>query len=392
MEVDTGTDTAAAAGRTHRVLDPEAGMRRALVLARRGMGRVRPNPPVGALVVQDGVVVGSGYHHASGKPHAEILALREAGERARGAELYVTLEPCNHQGRTPPCVPEVVRAGIRRVHAAVRDPNPASGSGVDALRAAGVEVVLGTGARPAGHLLAGFTSWLQRRRPRFALKVAVSLDGRIASSGGDSRWISSPQARAWVHRRRREADLVLVGSGTALRDNPALTTRLVPGRNPDRCVLDSRLRVPPTARVWNEDGARRVAVAVPDAEPERREALRARGVEVWTVEPDGAGHASLPALAARLGEEGYTNALVEGGGTLAGSLLGAYLVDVVWMVMARSLLLGGGGPGWTQGLLVPAVARALKISRTGLRALGPDWLFTLVPEAAQWWDPETSHV
>lgn len=386
MEVET------AVARTRYVLGPEAGMRRALVLARRGMGRVRPNPPVGALVVKDGVLVGSGYHHAHGEPHAEILALREAGERARGAELYVTLEPCNHQGRTPPCAPEVVRAGIRRVHAAMRDPNPASGSGVDALREAGVEVVLGTGARPAGHLLAGFASRLQRRRPRFALKMAVSLDGRIASSGGDSRWISSPPARAWVHRRRREADLVLVGSGTALRDNPALTTRLVRGRNPDRFVLDSHLRVPPTARVWNEDGARRVAVAVPEADPERDQALRSRGVEVWTVEPDAAGRVSLPAFATRLGEEGYTNALVEGGGTLAGSLLGAYLVDVVWMVMARNVLLGGGGPGWTQGLEVSAVARAPRISRTGLRALGPDWLFTLVPEAAQWWDPETSHV
>lgn len=387
MEVDT-----AAVGRTRRIHDIEAGMRRAQALARRGMGRVHPNPPVGALVVKDGMVVGSGYHHEAGEPHAEILALREAGDRARGADLIVTLEPCNHDGRTPPCVPEVVAAGIRRVHAAQRDPNPASGAGADALRAAGVEVVFGAGARASGYLLAGFASLIERRRPRIALKMAVSLDGRIASTRGDSRWISSPTARAWVHRRRREADLVLVGSETALRDNPALTTRLVQGRNPDRFVLDSRLRVPASARVWNPDGARRVAVSVPEAGVDRRKALEERGVEIWTVEPDATGRVSLPDLAARLGEAGYTSALVEGGGTLAGSLLAAHLVDVVWMVMARGLLLGGGGPGWTQGLEVGAVARAPRVARADVKSLGPDWLFTLVPEAAQWWDPETNHV
>jgi diaminohydroxyphosphoribosylaminopyrimidine deaminase/5-amino-6-(5-phosphoribosylamino)uracil reductase len=368
-------------------------MNRALVLARRGMGFVRPNPPVGAVVLRDGRIVGEGYHTAAGEDHAEIVALRAAGERARGASLFVTLEPCNHEGRTPPCVPAVIRSGISRVHIAASDPNPDSGAGAEALKQAGIEVIRGPGEREAAHLLAGFRSRLERRRPRFLLKMAASVDGRIASSGGDSRWISSPVSRAWVHRRRREADAIAIGSGTALRDDPALTTRHVRGRNPDRLVLDSRLRLSPEGRVWTENGTRRVAVTLEGASEERRKALQDRGVEVWTLPPDPRGKTvSLSALAERLGTEGYTNILVEGGGTLAGALFRDHLVDTAWIVVARHLLLGGGGPGWAEGLSVSAVPRALKIARTDLRRLGPDWLLTLVPESARGWDPETNHV
>lgn len=366
-------------------------MTRALVLARRGMGHVRPNPPVGAVLVRDGEVVGEGYHRAPGKEHAEIVALRAAGERARGATLFVTLEPCNHDGKTPPCVPALVEAGIARVHIAARDPNPGSGSGAEALARAGVAVVPGPGEREAAHLIAGFRSRLERRRPRFALKMASSLDGRIATGSGDSRWISSKIARAWVHRRRREADGILVGAGTALRDNPALTTRHVTGRSPDRFVVDSALRVPAGNKMWTDDGVRRVAVTTEAAPPEAVDALTGKGVEVWTVPGGPSGRVSLRALAERMGEEGYTNVLVEGGGTLAGALLQEHLADVVW-IATGPMLLGGGGPGWTEGLEVPAVSRAVKIARADYRPLGPDWLLTLVPESAQWWDPENDHV
>ena len=367
-------------------------MARALVLARRGMGRVRPNPPVGAVVVRDGIVVGEGYHQAAGKPHGEVRALREAGEKARRATLFVTLAPCNHEGRTPPCVEAIVGAGITRVHVATRDPNPESGSGDEALEKAGIRVVMGPGQRAAAFLTAGFASRIERKRPRFSLKMAVSLDGRIASAGGDSRWISSETARAWVHRRRREADGIVIGAETAARDNPALSTRAVSGRSADRFILDSQLRVSPGARVWTKNGVRRVAVSTQAASAENRETLERGGVEVWTLPDDAEGRVDLTAFARRLGDEGYTNMLVEGGGTLAGALFRASLIDVVWLVTSRRLLLGGGGPGWTQGLSVTAVPRAVKIARADLRSLGPDWLTTVVPESAQWWDPETIHV
>jgi diaminohydroxyphosphoribosylaminopyrimidine deaminase/5-amino-6-(5-phosphoribosylamino)uracil reductase len=367
-------------------------MGRALALARRGMGATRPNPPVGAVLLRDGVIVGEGRHEAAGREHAEIVALRQAGERARGATLLVTLAPCNHHGRTPPCAPEIVRAGVARVHFGALDPNRGSGSGVEALRAAGIEVIQGPNRREAEVLIAGFASLVERKRPRIALKAATSLDGRIAAASGDSKWISSTIARAWAHRRRREADAILVGSGTALKDNPQLTTRSVKGRSPDRFVLDSKLRTPPAARVWAQDGARRVAVTTESAPPEAAGALRGLGVEVWTLPADANGRPDLQALAARMGEDGYTNLLVEGGGTVAGALFAAQLVDVAWVVMARHMLLGGGGPGWTEGLRVPSVARAPKIARTELRKLGPDWLITLVPESATWWDPEIAHV
>jgi diaminohydroxyphosphoribosylaminopyrimidine deaminase/5-amino-6-(5-phosphoribosylamino)uracil reductase len=367
-------------------------MQRALVLARRGMGSVRPNPPVGAVLVREAQVVGEGFHHRAGKAHAEVLALAEAGEKAKGATLYVTLEPCNHQGRTPPCVPALLEAGVTRVVFAARDPNPVSAGGAQALRDAGVEVEEGPGRRQAAHLLAGFTSLVERKRPRFHLKMAASLDGRIATDSGQSRWISSEAARAWVHRLRRESDGVLIGTRTAELDNPALTTRSVAGRSPDRFVLDARLRLKPTARVWQENGARRVAIAGPDAPPEARAALEEKGVEVWETPAAEDGRLDLRSLAERMGEEGYTNILVEGGGTLAGSLFEAQLVDVADVVLARHLILGGGGPGWAEGLRVPSVPRAVRVARSSIRPLGPDWRVTLVPEAAQWWDPETSHV
>jgi diaminohydroxyphosphoribosylaminopyrimidine deaminase/5-amino-6-(5-phosphoribosylamino)uracil reductase len=281
---------------------------------------------------------------------------------------------------------------VTRVVFAVRDPHPVSGGGAEALREAGIEVEEGAGRRTAAHLLAGFASLVERKRPRFLLKMAASLDGRIATAGGQSRWISSEPARAWVHRLRRGADGILIGTRTAERDNPSLTTRSIPGRSPDRFVLDARLRLKPGARVWNEDGTRRVAVAGPGASPEARRVLEEKGVEVWELPVDGEGRIDLLALAERMGEEGYTNILVEGGGVLAGSLLEAQLVDAAHLVVARHLLLGGGGPGWTEGLSVSSVPRALRLARTTIESLGPDWRITLVPEAAQWWDPETIHV
>jgi len=364
-------------------------MARALVLARRGMGWVRPNPPVGAVIERDGAILGEGYHRRAGEAHAEVEALRAAGEPARGATLHVTLEPCHHHGRTPPCTRAILAAGIRRVVVGRRDPNPASGSGAEALREAGVEVVFGGGDRAAAHLIAGFAVHNLLGRPRITLKVAVSLDGRIAAAGGDARWISSPEARAWVHRRRREADAMMIGAGTAVADNPSLTVRSVKGRSPDRIVVDSRLRVKPASRMYDANGPARL-VATTDAAPETaRRALVDRGVEVLVLPADTSGRVDLRALAAALGQRGYTDILCEGGGELGGALFQAHLVDRAWVVQSGRLLLGGGGPGWTQGLRVDSVARAPRLSRVSWRRLGPDLLLEAVPESAQWWDPET---
>jgi len=372
------------------MITPERAMKRALVLARRGMGTTRPNPPVGAVLVKDGRVVGEGRHEKAGEAHAEVAALAAAGGDARGATLYVTLEPCDHHGRTGPCTQAVLEAGVAAVVIARRDPSEVSGAGADTLREAGVDVSFGLGAREAGYLLAGFQSRVERGRPRILLKMATSLDGRIATGKGDSRWISSPPSRAWVHRRRREADAVLVGAGTVVKDNPALTTREVAGRSADRIVVDSTLRVRPDARVWNDDGVRRIAVTIETSPASARQELLDRGVGVWILPPDKAGRPSLRSLASKLGDEGYNNIFCEGGGTLAGALFQDHLVDQAWLFQSRSILLGGEGPGWTQGLSVPAVARATRVTRTAMRPLGGDWLVTLVPESAQWWDPETA--
>jgi diaminohydroxyphosphoribosylaminopyrimidine deaminase/5-amino-6-(5-phosphoribosylamino)uracil reductase len=198
-------------------------------------------------------------------------------------------------------------------------------------------------------------------------------------------------SRAWVHRRRREADAILVGANTVRHDNPALTTRMVRGKSPDRFVVDSKLSVSAKARVWSEDGARRVAVTTESAPENKRRELQACGVEVWALPADADGRVLLRAFAEKLGEEGYTNLLAEGGGVLAGALFASHLVDVAWVMAAPHLLLGGGGPGWTEGLRVPAVSRGLRIAHTDFRRIGPDWLVTLVPESAQWWAPEVIH-
>ncbi|NPA31500.1 MAG: bifunctional diaminohydroxyphosphoribosylaminopyrimidine deaminase/5-amino-6-(5-phosphoribosylamino)uracil reductase RibD, partial [Chloroflexi bacterium] len=230
-------------------------MRLALDLARRGLGRTHPNPAVGAVIVRDGRVVGRGFHPKAGEPHAEIFALREAGDAARGAVMYVTLEPCVHHGRTPPCVDAILEAGIAEVHIATLDPNPVvHGQGVAKLRAAGVKVVLGEGQAEARKLIEGFAHWVRTRRPWVVAKYAMTLDGKIATRTGHARWITGPEARAWVHRLRDQVDAILVGRGTVEADDPRLTTRLPDAdavHHPLRVVLDSRGRAPLTARVFD---------------------------------------------------------------------------------------------------------------------------------------------
>lgn len=351
-------------------------MDRALGLAARGLGLTAPNPAVGAVLVRDGTAVGEGWHERAGGPHAEVVALRAAGDRARGATLYVTLEPCAHHGRTPPCAEALVAAGVAEVVAACRDPDPrVNGRGLARLGAAGVRVRVGVREAEARALNRAFFCAATRGRPLVTLKAAMSLDGKIAAADGDSRWITGEAARAEAHRLRFLADAILVGVETVLRDDPALTVRRsdLPPKEPLRVVADSRLRTPPEARLIGAGNpARAVLACVAPAPPDRAAALRARGVEVLEL-PEAGGRVDLTALLRALHARGVLAVLAEGGAELGAALLGAGLVDRVAFFVAPRLLGGRAAPGPLGG-----PGRALKdaVSLSGLtyRQIGEDIL------------------
>ena len=328
-----------------------AHMRAALALARRGLGNTWPNPAVGCVIVNDGRVVGRGWTQPGGRPHAETEALVRAGALAMGATAYVTLEPCSHHGKTPPCAEALIAAGVSRVVAAVEDPDPrVSGRGTKRLRDAGIAIDTGLCAEEAAELNAGFFMRVKQGRPLVTLKLATSLDGRIATVTGESRWITGAAARERAHLLRATHDAVLVGTGTALADDPQLTCRL-PGlehRSPVRVVLDRHLRLPATLRLISEAGDTPIwVVALPSGDPARQAVLADQGVKIIAAEPDAAGGMDLAALLRRLGDEGLTRLLVEGGGILAAALLRLGLIDrLVWM--RAPMIIGGDG--------IPAVA------------------------------------
>lgn len=326
-------------------------MRRALALAALGSGETNPNPMVGAVLVNAGRIVGEAFHARAGAPHAEVRALERAGARARGATLYVTLEPCAHHGRTPPCAPRVAAAGVRRVVAAMRDPNPrVDGRGLALLRRAGVRVGVGLLGREAAQLNQRFVVAMTKRRPFVLLKVAMTLDGRIATAHGDSKWITSPTQRREARRLRRLFDGVLVGIGTVLADDPLLLPSPRTKRPFHRIVLDSKLRLPETSNLVRT--ARRSpvwAVSTPSASRARRSRLEKRGVRVLTAGA-AAGRVDLRRALRALRAEGLTSLMVEGGSEVLGAFLAGRLFDQVALFRAP-LLLGGrdsrpafGGP------------------------------------------------
>lgn len=333
-------------------------MRRALRLAERGRGRVNPNPMVGAVVVRRGRIVGQGWHRAAGRDHAEVEALRRAGSNARGATMYVTLEPCAHTGRTPPCVDAIVRAGIRRCVVALRDPHRVvDGRGLRRLRGAGIAVEVGSCADEVSAMLAGYLMTHERGRPRVTLKLATSLDGRIAPPGGfhrtgAGRWLTGPEARRAAHGLRARSDAIVIGAGTARQDDPRLTARLgagTPFRQPLRVVCDTELRLPRTLRVFGSRLARGTVVACGPRAPRRRQAaLEDRGVRVWRL-PSAGGGVSARALLSRLGREGCFEVMVEGGATLATSWLDAGVIDRVALFVAPQVL-GARGLSWSGAL------------------------------------------
>ncbi|MGB9630123.1 MAG: bifunctional diaminohydroxyphosphoribosylaminopyrimidine deaminase/5-amino-6-(5-phosphoribosylamino)uracil reductase RibD, partial [Thermodesulfobacteriota bacterium] len=295
------------------VKDDEYWMRRALRLAEKGRGRTSPNPMVGAVLVKMGRVIGEAYHQKAGEPHAEILALKQAGENARGATLYLNLEPCTHYGRTPPCAPSVILSGVRRVVIGMEDPNPlVRGRGVESLKNAGIEVTLGILEKDSQRLNEAFTKYIQTKEPFVILKVASTLDGKIATRSGDSKWISGELSRRWVHRLRNQVDGVVVGIGTILKDDPLLTSRIRGGRDPYRIILDSRLRIPEEARVLKENPAKTILAITELASDEKLARLEGRGVRILRFDSEEE-RVPLRPLLTRLGEMGMMSILVEGG-------------------------------------------------------------------------------
>ncbi len=356
-----------------------AHMRAALALARRGLGNVWPNPAVGCVIVKDGRVVSRGWTQPGGRPHAEELALERAGSAAKGATAYVTLEPCSEPGRGPACADGLVAAGIARVVAAIEDPHPrVAGAGFAKLRAAGITVETELCADEAGEINAGFLCRVKHGRPLVTLKLATSLDGRIATASGESRWITGPAARERAHLLRATHDAVLVGTGTALTDDPQLTCRL-PGleqRSPLRIVIDRRLRLPANLRLFTETGRASTRVATFAAsDPARRAALVAAGIKIIATAPDVSGAVDLAALLQRLGDEGVTRLLVEGGGRLAAALLRVDLVDrLVWM--RAPLVIGNDGVPAIAALDLAALAAAPRFTLLSGETAGGDVIET----------------
>jgi diaminohydroxyphosphoribosylaminopyrimidine deaminase/5-amino-6-(5-phosphoribosylamino)uracil reductase len=354
-------------------------MRLAIGLAKRGLGKTSPNPMVGAVVVNKKRIVGQGYHHRAGEPHAEILALREAGASARGATLYLNLEPCNHFGRTPPCTGAILKTGIKRVVVGMKDPNPlVEGRGIRRLRKAGVRVDVGTMEKECQALNAPFRKFITTQKPFVILKIAVSLDGKVATHSGDSRWITSEISRRYVHRLRQNSDAVMVGIGTVLRDDPLLTVR-IPGvnhpRHPLRLIVDSRLRIPFTSQLVRTADQYPTLVATTEAAPSSRIRRLAKSkVEVVVIRSNARGQVNLKALMENLAKRGVTSILLEGGPTLNAGALREGLVDRVLFFFAPKIIGGAKAPSAVggEGVLKIMDSKGVKILRT--RRLGPDLL------------------
>jgi len=351
-----------------------------LKLAARAMGRTSPNPMVGAVVVKDGQIRGEGYHQKAGTPHAEIHALRQAGEAARGATLYVTLEPCSHYGRTPPCSQAVIQAGIKRVVAAMVDPNPeVSGRGLQQLANAGIEVVSGVMEEEARQLNEVFIKYITTRLPFVVLKSAMTLDGKTATRTGHAFWVTGAEAREEVHRLRDRYDAIMVGIGTVLADDPQLTTRLSngqQGKDPIRVVVDSSLRLPITARVINPfSSAPTIVATTPQAPRERRRMLEERGVEVLVVDSEG-NRVNLNNLMALLGSREITSVLLEGGATLNASALEAGVVDKLITFIAPKIIGGKEAPGMVGGLGQARMDDAYLLDRIKVAHFGEDLMLS----------------
>ncbi|MBD2503364.1 bifunctional diaminohydroxyphosphoribosylaminopyrimidine deaminase/5-amino-6-(5-phosphoribosylamino)uracil reductase RibD [Anabaena azotica] len=345
-------------------------MQRCLELARRALGRTSPNPLVGSVVVQDGEIVGEGFHPRAGEPHAEVFALRAAGERARGATVYVNLEPCNHYGRTPPCSEGLIAAGVAKVVVGMVDPNPlVAGGGIARLRAAGVEVLVGVETAACEQLNEGFVHRILYKRPFGILKYAMTLDGKIATNSGHSAWVTNPSARGEVHQLRAGCDAVIVGGNTVRLDNPYLTSHQEGVNNPLRVVMSRQLDLPTDARLWDTAQAPTLVLTQVGANPEFQKFLQQKGVEVMelpSLTPD--------AVMSHLYDRGFCSVLWECGGTLAASAIAGGAVQKILAFIAPKIIGGSHAPTPVGDLGFDTMTQALLLERVRWRVVGSDCL------------------
>ncbi|TVP68185.1 MAG: bifunctional diaminohydroxyphosphoribosylaminopyrimidine deaminase/5-amino-6-(5-phosphoribosylamino)uracil reductase RibD [Leptolyngbya sp. LCM1.Bin17] len=345
-------------------------MHRCLEIAQKAAGQTAPNPMVGAVIVDQGLVVGEGFHPGAGQPHAEVFALRQAGDKAKGATLYVNLEPCNHTGRTPPCTQALMRAGVGRVVVGMIDPDPrVAGTGIQALKAAGIDVIVGVEEAACQALNQAFVQRIIHQRPLGILKYAMTLDGKIATTTGHSHWVTGSQARAKVHQLRAICDAVVVGGNTVRYDNPHLTTHGHSAHNPLRVILSRQLQLPLEANLWLTTTASTLVLTTPQADPERSKALTAAGVEVIPLPT------LTPATATQyLYGRGCAQVLWECGGTLAALAIQDGVIDKVWAFVAPKLVGGTQAPGPVGDLNITTMTSAQPIRDVTWHALGDDLL------------------
>jgi diaminohydroxyphosphoribosylaminopyrimidine deaminase / 5-amino-6-(5-phosphoribosylamino)uracil reductase len=345
-------------------------MRRCLELARQALGRTSPNPLVGAVVVKDGEIVGEGFHPRAGEPHAEVFALRSAGEGARGATVYVNLEPCNHYGRTPPCSEGLINAGVAKVVVGMVDPNPlVAGGGIARLRAAGIEVLVGVEEAACQQLNEAFVHRILYKRPLGILKYAMTLDGKIATTSGHSAWVTNQAARSEVHQLRAACDAVIVGGNTVRQDNPYLTSHQLTAHNPLRVVMSRHLNLPENAHLWQTAEAPTLVLTEVDANPNVQEMLRQQGVEVvefTSLTPDN--------VMAYLYERGFCSVLWECGGTLAASAIAQGAVQKILAFIAPKIIGGSNAPTPVGDLGFTTMTEALPLENVRWRVVGSDCL------------------
>ena len=359
-------------------------MREALRIAKNAEGRTSPNPLVGAVIVKDGKIIAEGWHRKAGTPHAEIHALKMAGDLAKDATLYVTLEPCSHVGRTPPCAKAIINAGIKKVVAAMGDPNPkVAGRGFEILKNAGIEVEVGLLQDEARKLNEVFLKWITKKLPFVTMKFASSLDGKIATTIGESQWISCEESRKFTHHLRDLNDAILVGFGTILADNPSLTTRLVEGKNPVRVIVDSNARTPLDSKVVMDKSAQTIIAVSKKAPPEKIADLENRGVEV--IVAGDKERVDLKILMKKLAKREITSVLVEGGGTIHFSMLSAGLVDKIYAFIAPKIIGGLNSLPAVAGLGFKKLSDAVELENFTAEKVGEDILLSgYVKEDFHW--------
>jgi diaminohydroxyphosphoribosylaminopyrimidine deaminase/5-amino-6-(5-phosphoribosylamino)uracil reductase len=358
------------------MVSDEEYMREALGLAREGLGKTSPNPAVGALIVKNGKIVGRGHHHKAGEPHAEANALMQAGEQARGGTMYVTLEPCNHKGKTPACTEAIIDAGISRAVIGAQDPNPlVSGKGMARLRRAGIETESGLLEMDSKNMNEMYERYITTKKPFVIAKAALSADGKMAAKDGSSKWITGEEARRVVHELRAQVDAVMVGINTVLKDNPHLTCRITGGKNPVRIILDSNLRIPANANVLDKE-ADTIIVTTNQAPLSKMESLRKLGARVSVVEKNGG--VDLKRLMSELGSEEITSIMIEGGGEVLGWAFDEGIVDKVMFFIAPRIV---GGEGiCISGKGVENIKDAIELERVEMKQVGNDFLLIGYPK------------